>query len=592
MENGRHHIVVAVCVSVLAASSGSARADDVRPQARADASVKAPLLLERPDDPYMPGPEGGGIAGVSGTAAFGISVSVQVNVDDLGNNVFGDAANEPSIAVDPTAPNRMAIGWRQFDTIASNFRQAGYSYSLDGGRTWAGMDVIEPGLFRSDPVLGAGTDGTFYYMSLRVQGGDYWCDMFISDDAGATWPVKAYAYGGDKSWFAIDKTGGVGHGNIYQAWNIAGNPFYPNQFNRATDGGLTWEDPVEYDPEGHVARPCFGLLDVGPDGAVYVAGAQNSSNTDVFWVVRSKDAQNPLVTPTFDQITPIDMGGNLRIGTGPNPAGLLGQVNIAVDHSGGPTHGNVYVLCSVDPPGTDPMDVNLIRSTDDGETFSSPVRVNDDPAGPGNWQWFGEMSVAPNGRIDVIWNDTRGSGTENICQLYYSFSTDGGETWSVNVPLSGSFDSHVGWPNQNKLGDYYDIISDKVGAYLAWAATFNFEQDVYFLRIGDYDCNDNGVPDSQDIADETSDDCNLNGIPDECEIAAGTATDANGNGVPDECEECPWDCGGDFDGAIGMVDLLVLLGQWGEVGVLCDFDGNGVDIEDFLELLGRWGPCP
>ena len=46
-------------------------------------------------------------------------VSVQVNVDASGLNIVGDAANEPSIAVDPTDPNKMAIGWRQFDSISS-----------------------------------------------------------------------------------------------------------------------------------------------------------------------------------------------------------------------------------------------------------------------------------------------------------------------------------------------------------------------------------------------------------------------------------------------------------------------------------------
>jgi hypothetical protein len=62
--------------------------------------------------------------------------SVQVNVDSLGRNIVGDAANEPSIAVDPTNPNRMVIGWRQFNIITSNFRQAGYGYTTNGGTTW------------------------------------------------------------------------------------------------------------------------------------------------------------------------------------------------------------------------------------------------------------------------------------------------------------------------------------------------------------------------------------------------------------------------------------------------------------------------
>src|SRR5262245_45986228 len=47
---------------------------------------------------------------------FGPFVSYQVNVDQNGNNIVGDAANEPSISVDPTDGNKMSIGWRQFDT--------------------------------------------------------------------------------------------------------------------------------------------------------------------------------------------------------------------------------------------------------------------------------------------------------------------------------------------------------------------------------------------------------------------------------------------------------------------------------------------
>jgi hypothetical protein len=50
------------------------------------------------------------------------------------------------------------------------------------------------------------------------------------------------------------------------------------------------------------------------------------------------------------------------------------------------------------------------------------------------------------------------------------------------------------------------------------------------------DCNDNGVPDNQDISSGFSEDCNENGVPDECDIASGSSADANGNGIPDECE--------------------------------------------------------
>ena len=51
--------------------------------------------------------------------------SIQVNVNASGQNITGDAANEPSITVDPTNGNKMTIGWRQFNSVTSNFRQAG-----------------------------------------------------------------------------------------------------------------------------------------------------------------------------------------------------------------------------------------------------------------------------------------------------------------------------------------------------------------------------------------------------------------------------------------------------------------------------------
>jgi uncharacterized repeat protein (TIGR01451 family) len=55
------------------------------------------------------------------------------------------------------------------------------------------------------------------------------------------------------------------------------------------------------------------------------------------------------------------------------------------------------------------------------------------------------------------------------------------------------------------------------------------------------DCNQNGVPDDCDIANQTSQDCNGNGVPDECDLASQSSQDCNQNGIPDECET---DCNG------------------------------------------------
>jgi hypothetical protein len=82
-----------------------------------------------------------------------------------------------------------------------------------------------------------------------------------------------------------------------------------------------------------------------------------------------------------------------------------------------------------------------------------------------------------------VWNDTRGSADSTQSALYYSSSNDGGTTWSANEQASPVWSSTVGWPNQNKIGDYYHMISRVDGADLAWAATFNGGEDVYYLHI-------------------------------------------------------------------------------------------------------------
>ncbi|MBU1949580.1 MAG: hypothetical protein KJ927_12775 [Candidatus Eisenbacteria bacterium] len=98
--------------------------------------------------------------------------------------VTGDAANEPSIAVDAVDPDRIVIGWRQFDTIARDFRQTGYGYTTDAGQTWTFTGVIEPGVFRSDPVLDSDSQGRIYYNSLTLDGDDYLCAVFQSSNGG------------------------------------------------------------------------------------------------------------------------------------------------------------------------------------------------------------------------------------------------------------------------------------------------------------------------------------------------------------------------------------------------------------------------
>ncbi|MHC4064397.1 MAG: sialidase family protein, partial [Planctomycetota bacterium] len=258
--------------SVLLAGAAVLAASATTAVARPDAGAVVPMVhREQPDDPYAPRilP-----AGVPDTApptrvVRGGFESIQVNVDANGMNIVGDAGNEPSIAVDPTNPNRMVIGWRQFDNVASNFRQAGWGYSHDDGRQWTFPGVIQPGVFRSDPVLAADGDGTIHYYSLTD---DFTCDLFRSFDGGLTWQPGIEAFGGDKAWMAIDRTGGAGDGHIYCAWSFAAACCGMDTFTRSPANPFNPPVPSFMVPIAIPLTPVFGTLTVGSDGEVYVAG--------------------------------------------------------------------------------------------------------------------------------------------------------------------------------------------------------------------------------------------------------------------------------------------------------------------------------
>lgn len=413
---------------------------------------------------------------------FGVFTSFQANVDANGNNILGDCANEPSISVDPTDGNKMVIAWRQFNSINSDFRQAGWGHTTDGGTTWTFPGVLENNIFRSDPVTHCDETGKFFYLSLQSdQAQSFFCDdVWNSTNAGQSWLQGGPGHGGDKEWFTIDKTGGMGHGFQYQFWT----GFFAcdtGEFTRSTDGGTTWMTPINVPNNADT-----GALDVDTNGNLFLAGGGSP-----FYCIRSTNAQNGNVTPIFDQTTQVNLGGDLIQG-GINGIGLCGQTFVAVDRSGTATNNNVYVMASVIPfSASNGTDVMFARSTDGGATFSAPHRINDDPINQNKWHIFGTLSVAPNGRIDVVWLDTRNAANNTDCQLFYSWSTDGGVTWAPNVAASNSFNPQAGFPQNQKIGDYITIVSDNTGGNVAYAATYNVnpnavgghEQDVYYVRV-------------------------------------------------------------------------------------------------------------
>ncbi|MCH7592512.1 MAG: hypothetical protein IH989_07020 [Planctomycetes bacterium] len=437
-------------------------------------------------------------------AVAAAQTGVQVNTDSNGQNIVDDAANEPTLAISPVNPGVMVIGWRQFPTISSDSRYAGYAYSRDGGATWINGGTLDPppnkppNSEQTDPVLAVDADGAFYYWSEVFRPNPPTSHhVYRSDDGGMTWDIPTQvqepAVAGDKEWMVIDRTGGMGDGHIYGGWSkLEGTDHHV--FVRSTDGGQTFSEPVRIADRG--GRQFMLHFAVAPHGELYAAWRHYSSNS--IYVTKSTNVNDPNVTPTFDALGSGGVNGlDVKIDDGNdpgfislNPSGFH-QIWLGVNYSDTDSRGDVYCMWADDR--NDTADIYLARSTDGGFTWQTGMRVNDDPVGSGAVQWMVAMDVAPNGRIDAAWYDTRDDPQHELSALYYSFSTDGGLSWSPNERLSDAFDTTVGFPVQQKIGDYTQIISLDGSVNIAYAATFNGEQDVWFMRVmhlfkGDLNC--------------------------------------------------------------------------------------------------------
>ncbi len=412
------------------------------------------------------------LGSVIGAATVLGQQGVQINTDAQGLNIAGDAANEPSFSIDPLDPQHMVVGWREFPTTNSSARYAGYAVTTDGGLTWFNGGILprpggSPNGQLSDPVLAVDVDGHFFYNSLLFADGQLGILIYGTPDGGYSWNEPLYLFTGfaDKNWYTIDRSGASRH--HYASWG--NSTIY---VKRSIDEGITWQ------AQQSLGSGIRSYMETGLNGELYLAWWDYNAGRVAFRV--SQNASDPNQTPTWGPEVRLPFGrmpSGLRI----NPGGGSGQVWVMVDSSDGPNRGNVYVFSS-SVPNDDVCDVMFARSTDGGQTFSAPIRVNDDPVGQ-DYQWMASLSIAPSGRLDATWFDTRDDPNHFMSRVYYSYSWDGGLTWSANRAVGDAFDPSLGYPQQNKIGDYFQSQSDNGSVSVIHPATFNGEQDLFFTRL-------------------------------------------------------------------------------------------------------------
>jgi hypothetical protein len=362
----------------------------------------------------------------------------------------GNDPNEPSICLDPNHPNRMVAG--------ANLNNV--YYSVDTGHTWIHNLMTSPYGVWGDPTISVDTAGNFYFLHLsNPPSGGSWIDRIViqkSTDMGATWSPGAFTgldngKAQDKHWISIDRK----TNKMYITWtefDVYGvsDPQDSSRilFSRSIDGGITWSpaqrlntvsgDCLDSDNTTEGAVPC-----IGPNGEVYVAWAgpegllfDRSTDNGVTWL--SKEIKIGDFPGGWDYVIP-----------------GLGRCNglpvLQCDLSGGPNHGALYLNWTDQRNGIYDTDVWMAKSTDGGDTWSQPIRVNNDA--PGHQQFMTWMTVdQATGWLWFVFYDRR-NYTNAQTDVYMAVSKDGGATF-LNFKVSESPFK----PNSTQFfGDYTNI---------------------------------------------------------------------------------------------------------------------------------------
>ncbi len=110
----------------------------------------------------------------------------------------------------------------------------------------------------------------------------------------------------------------------------------------------------------------------------------------------------------------------------------------------------------------------MVASLDGGKTFSNPKRVNDDVSD--NLQFFPSISAGPDGKVHMMWGDTRDDRSELTYHIYYSVSADNGKTWELNGRVTDyPSNPNLAFPYGGFIGDYFAMKATAADVYMVWA---------------------------------------------------------------------------------------------------------------------------
>jgi len=347
--------------------------------------------------------------------------------------------SENSVFVDPNNNQTSLVS--NNSTIGSSVQGANALFSFDGGNTWIGGTGGAGANNSGDPAAAISLGGISFVGHIAP---GFKQGVSVSNDFGVTWTVNSISTAAgllDKNHLWVDNAAGSAfQGNVYSSWtNFGGTANNQIEISRSTSNGATWSTPLNISAAIAAGSHNQGVnIQTGPNGDVFAVWAVYDSwpaRENAIGFARSTNGGVSFgaATRIHNNIQGVRWQPGFPIG---NPHGKNMRSNsfpgMAVDISGGPNNGNIYVVWSnVGVPGINTgsdVSIYIMTSTDNGVTWSTPLRVNQDAIG--NVQYFPWITSDPtNGNLSVIFYDDRNVGATD-CEAWVADSTDGGLTWS------------------------------------------------------------------------------------------------------------------------------------------------------------------
>jgi BNR repeat protein len=328
-------------------------------------------------------------------------------------------------------------------------------------RTWGGHNF----LVGFDPSVAVDTLGRAFvtYGVYDPSTGANGIVEVTSSNGGSTWtktnPVVLHSSATafeDKFWAAADTDPtSTFKDRIYVAWdsNVPCGLNCTDQIlyvSSSSDQGQTWTAPVKInDGTSSSERVIFAFPAVDPHGTVHVLwhdyGQQKifidkSSDGGVTWGKDVAVASTNIgfgVYITCNGVVSTKCAGGRFVTPAPQ---------MAIDASG-----NIYVVFARNAAkGNKPVDLDvfLTKSTDGGNTWSTPLRVSATSTGQ---QYLPGVSIDSLGRVNVTYLDRRDDPNNCRTNTYLSRSADGGVTFTDSkvTDVDSDFDGNCNGP-----GDY------------------------------------------------------------------------------------------------------------------------------------------